>query len=154
MQQIVAFLDEDGNGFMDPGEVKVLISKLTGLRIDEIPDDHPEVTMLSNITAPQLVDKLWRNTAPQALHQFENDCSIPADPDLPKNPQLIDKFYTVLGLHQRQQESPESVLLINTEGGPEFEGKGLVPGYGEVMEEPDSPASPGSPMEAVSMSMF
>ena len=66
MKQIVAFLDEDGNGYMDPGEVKVLISKLTGLAIAEIPDDHYEVAMLANITTAELVDKLWKNTDAEA----------------------------------------------------------------------------------------
>lgn len=55
---------------MEPEEVKVLISKLTRLEMADIPDDHPEVSMLSNITADQLVDKLARNTDPEA----SNDC--------------------------------------------------------------------------------
>ena len=34
-----------------PSEVKVLISKLAGIPIDQIPDNHPDVMILSNISA-------------------------------------------------------------------------------------------------------
>ena len=60
----------DGNGFMDTSEVKVLISKLAGISVDEIPDDHPDVQMLSNITADELSQRLWKSTDPELLEAY------------------------------------------------------------------------------------
>ena len=151
VRQIVEHLDADGNGYMDASEIKVLISKLTGLAIAEIPDDHPEVKMLANVTADALVDKLAKNTDPEALpagscqarlvqHLTFVPCSDPW--------QLIDKFYQVLDLDKAV--SPESVLQVKEDG--MTLRTDLAPG--EVDEVPDSPATPGSPMEAVQMSMF
>jgi hypothetical protein len=76
VKKIVAFLDADGNGFMDASEVKVLISKIAGVPADDIADDHPDVAMLSGISADELSMRLWKAT----------------------DAELIDQYFVVLGL--------------------------------------------------------
>ena len=82
MKQIVEYLDAgakllhilsltrasraltDGNGFMDPSEVKVLIAKITGLPVAAIPDDHHEVSPHPLFPAGSPIGrKLWHGTA-------------------------------------------------------------------------------------------
>ena len=43
VEAVVKALDANGDGHMDPAEVRVFVAKLTGLAVDEIPLDHPEV---------------------------------------------------------------------------------------------------------------
>ena len=73
---IVKHLDADGNGYMDPSEVKVLIAAMTGTPIEKIPDDHYEVQELSDCSADELIEQLHRFT----------------DKD------IIDEYFAVLGL--------------------------------------------------------
>jgi len=70
VEAIVEFLDADGNGFMDASEIKVLISKISGCDISEIPDEHPEVQFLANIPAQELVERLWENTDAELMDTY------------------------------------------------------------------------------------
>ena len=54
VEKIVTSLDADGNGFMDTEEIKVLISKITGIPTQEIPDDHREVRFSRWSSVPRL----------------------------------------------------------------------------------------------------
>lgn len=55
VRTIVDSLDANGDGEMSVSEVKVLISKITETPESEIPDDHPEVLELANISASAMV---------------------------------------------------------------------------------------------------
>jgi hypothetical protein len=48
---IVQSLDTDGDGKISFCEVKVLISKLLDIPVEEIPDSHPEVMQFAGLTA-------------------------------------------------------------------------------------------------------
>ena len=43
VRQIVETLDQNGDGFMSTSEVRVLVSKISGVAIGTISDNHPEV---------------------------------------------------------------------------------------------------------------
>jgi len=86
---IVQFLDTDKNGFMEPSEVKVLIAKISGVDERAIPEDHPDVLMLSNISTYDLTDRLHRNT----------------DAD------LIDTYFDLLGLGEKTENTWTEDLL-------------------------------------------
>jgi len=82
VKAIVKFLDTDGNGFMEPSEVKVFISHLSGTPIESIPDDHPEVRALANIDAAALVERL---------------CDLCDD-------EIIDEYFLKLGLEKSEEK--------------------------------------------------
>ena len=70
--------DETISGFMDASEIKVLIAKLTNQAVEDIPDGHPEVTLLSNISAEALVDRLTKAA----------------------DDKIIDSYYAALGFEE------------------------------------------------------
>jgi len=78
-QAIVTFLDKDRNGYMDASEVKVFISKLTGVPVAEIPDNHPEVRALSGITAEALAQRLVEYTDASILEGYFEELGLPLD---------------------------------------------------------------------------
>ena len=47
--KIVQALDTSDDGVLEAAEVKVLFSRLLGIPVSEIPDDHPEVTLTVTI---------------------------------------------------------------------------------------------------------
>ena len=69
---------------MDPSDVKVLIGKIINVPPIVISDDHPEVLALSNISADEVVEKLWNLT----------------------DRHLIDDYHRELGLSQKTADKP------------------------------------------------
>ena len=51
-------------------EVKVLISKLAGIPCENIPDNHPDVIVLSDCTADELANRLWKSTDSDLLEAY------------------------------------------------------------------------------------
>ena len=79
---------------MDPSEVKVLIGKITNVPPIVISDDHPEVLALSNISADELVEKLWNLT----------------------DRHLIDDYHRELGLTQKTADKPSPAWKLKPHG--------------------------------------
>ena len=79
---------------MDPSEVKVLIGKITNVPPIVISDDHPEVLALSNISADELVEKLWNLT----------------------DRHLIDDYHRELGLTQKTADKPSPGWKLKPHG--------------------------------------
>ena len=48
----------------------MLIAKLTKQPVEDVPDDHPEVRALSNITSECLVQKLWQMTDREIIEEY------------------------------------------------------------------------------------
>ena len=48
----------------------MLISKLAGIPCDKIPDNHPDVIQLSDISAEELSNRLWKLTDSDVLEAY------------------------------------------------------------------------------------
>jgi hypothetical protein len=64
VEAIAEKLDADGSGRLSDEEIQALLSKLSGLPLEAIPADHPEVAAFSGITTGELVEKLWTTALP------------------------------------------------------------------------------------------
>ena len=65
----------------------MLISKLAGIPCEDIPDDHPDVVILSDISAEELSNRLWKST----------------DSD------LLDAYFIALGLEKAEAKAAHIV---------------------------------------------
>ena len=72
-----------GDGFMDKSEIKVLISKLSGLPVLAISDNHPEVLELADISSDKLIEKLWKMTNAKKIETFFEVLGLSEDDDFP-----------------------------------------------------------------------
>ena len=74
LEAVVAALDVDGNGMMDSAEVKVFVSRLTGVPPAEIADDHPEVLKLAGKTSEEMVEYMLMNTEDALIDSWYQHC--------------------------------------------------------------------------------
>merc|ERR1712185_806670 len=61
-EKIVDALDKDGDGFMSVDEVKVMVEYITKIPAKYIPDHHPEVVKLANISKEEMCTRLLKMT--------------------------------------------------------------------------------------------
>jgi len=55
---IVKALDADANGDVSAAEVKVLFAQLTGLHVEDIPDDHEDVVKFAGMELNEMENAL------------------------------------------------------------------------------------------------
>jgi hypothetical protein len=58
VERIIDALDIDGNGVIAPYEVKILLSRLMKVAVQEIPDDHKEVLAFAGLEKWAMVAKI------------------------------------------------------------------------------------------------
>ena len=74
--QLVDFLDDDNSGELSKDEIKVLFSRMSGVPVEDIADDHPEVVAFSNITTEELTEKLWVEASKEKIETFHSACGL------------------------------------------------------------------------------
>lgn len=67
---LVKKLDVDGNGEIDVGEVKILLSKLLGIPPSVIPDDHEEVLAFAGMDTEGMITKLQSMIPKEKVEQY------------------------------------------------------------------------------------
>ena len=70
LEAIVEKLDTSQNGSIEAAEVKVLFAKLTGVPVDQIPDDHEEVTAFAGLSNEELASKLFETVTKDKVDKF------------------------------------------------------------------------------------
>jgi len=69
-RDVVAFLDDDGDGHMSVNEVRSFVARLTGQPFDTITEDHPEVLSLANLSAEEFLARILSSTDHHVIEQF------------------------------------------------------------------------------------
>ena len=76
VKQLVDHLDTDRNGSLSREEIKKLFQNLSGVPIDEIDDQHPEVVSFSGLTTGELTHKLWASSSRETIEKFHAACGL------------------------------------------------------------------------------
>ena len=76
IKQLVEFLDKDRSGFLSRAEIKQLFSDISGVDVDDIDDEHPEVVAYSNLTTGELSHKLWCDASREKVEKFHAACNL------------------------------------------------------------------------------
>jgi len=80
IKSIVIAIDQDGDGMLDIGEVKILFSKLLELPIEEIADDHEDVVKFSGLTTDMMTEKLLSSVTKKEVEKcYGIICPIQAE---------------------------------------------------------------------------
>ena len=72
----MSFLDTNQDGEMSIPEVKVLIAKMTGTGVADIPDDHPELRMLAGISTDELSNRLCAMMDPDTIDMYHSKLGL------------------------------------------------------------------------------
>ena len=70
LEAIVEALDTSADGTIEASEVKVLFAKLTGVPVEQIPDDHEEVAAFAGLSNEELASKLFETVAKEKVDSF------------------------------------------------------------------------------------
>jgi len=81
VKQLVEALDTDKSGVLSRHEIKSLFSKLSGVHISEIDDQHPEVIRFSDLTTGELTHKLHQEASRDKIESFHEACGLVYVPD-------------------------------------------------------------------------
>jgi len=68
--QIVQALDISQDGQLSAAEVKILFSRLLGISVEEIPDEHEEVQSFAGLTTEAMVERLCASISPEELFDY------------------------------------------------------------------------------------
>ena len=76
VKQLVDYLDKDKSGSLSKHEIKHLFHKLSGVPIDEIDDEHPELIKYSDITTGELIHRLVSDASKEKIIKFHKACGL------------------------------------------------------------------------------
>ena len=72
VEKIVAMLDQDQDGAMSVGEIKVLFSKLLQIPEEDIADDDPEVAEFAGLSNEMMIETLCTNCSKAQVDQYHD----------------------------------------------------------------------------------
>ena len=70
VERLVTFLDTSGDGVLSAGEVKHLFSRLHGVSVEDIPDDHKDVAAYSGMSTEALVTHLCTGVGKDKVDEY------------------------------------------------------------------------------------
>jgi len=82
---------KEGHGFVDTADVKILLSKIAGVTVADIPNSHPEVRLLAGLSAQQIACYLAEWADPELIRR----CFQHLTEESPENAELARKAQEV-----------------------------------------------------------